>query len=138
MESDGRDRKRNEAQPDKLGWALARVAVLAPGGFVAGYLVGLMFGRLLGDCPLLGACAEATPVLVAIPVAILGMGAGSTLAAVRVRRWGEGVIVWLGGIVAMTGLVSVIGLLGSESLIGRALAVGWLVAAAGLAIASIR
>jgi hypothetical protein len=132
MESEGRGRKRNAAQPDRLGWALARVTVLAPGGFVAGYLAGLMFGRLLG------ACGEATPVLLAIPAAILGMGAGSTLAAVRVRRWGEGVVVWLGGIVAMTGLVTAIGLLGVDSLIGRALAVGWLVAAAGLAIASIR
>ncbi|KPK82580.1 MAG: hypothetical protein AMS25_01605 [Gemmatimonas sp. SM23_52] len=110
--------------------------MLAPGGFVAGYLLGRALGYLLSGCPLSGPCRHAIPVLLGLPVAILGMGAGSTLAATRVSHWWEGIAVWIVGLLAMLMLVMLVGWLGSDSLAGQLLGLVWLVAAIGLAIAT--
>jgi hypothetical protein len=103
---------------------------------VLGYLAGRGLGRAVGGCPLLGSCDEPIPILFAIPVAILGMGAGAALAASRVRRWWEGVVVFAAGIAAMLVLVALIGLLGVDGPVARGLAVGWLLAAAAVIAAT--
>jgi uncharacterized membrane protein AbrB (regulator of aidB expression) len=136
MESEGRGTREERARPDSLGVASLRAAVLAPGGFVAGYLLGRALGYLLTGCPLIGPCRDATPVLLGLPAAILGMGAGSTLAATRVSRWWEGIVVWVVGLLAMLLLVVLVGWLRSDSLAGRLLGLVWLAAAIGLAIAT--
>jgi hypothetical protein len=134
MQSEGRGAREEKVRPDSLGTASLRAAVLAPGGFVAGYLLGRALGYVLSGCPLSGPCRDATPVLLSLPAAILGMGAGSTLAASRVSRWWEGVAVWVVGLLAMLILVMLVGWLGSDSLAGRLLGLGWLLAAIGLAV----
>jgi hypothetical protein len=136
MESEGRGTKEEGIGPDSLGVASLRAAVLAPGGFVAGYLIGRTLGYLLTGCPLIGPCRHATPVLLGLLAAILTMGAGSTLAATRVSRWWEGIVVWVVGLLAMLMLVVLVGWLRSDSLAGRLLGLVWLAAAIGLAIAT--
>ena len=136
MESEGRGTKEEGIRPDSLGVASLRAAVLAPGGFVAGYLLGRVLGYLLSGCPLSGPCRHAIPVLLGLLAAILGMGAGSTLAATRVSHWWEGVAVWVVGLLAMLMLVVLVGWLGSDSLAGRLLSLVWLAAAISLAMAT--
>ncbi len=128
-------KSRGEAGPDSLAVAALRSAVLAPGGFVAGYLFGGALGRLLGGCPLRGDCGVALPIILALAVAIVGMGAANTLAAVRVRYWWEGVAVWAVGIAAVLILVVAVGMLGTGSLPGRLVGLGWLLAAVALGFA---
>lgn len=134
MESKERGASEEKARPDSLGVASLRAAILAPGGFVAGYLLGRALGWVLSGCSFTGPCRDATPVLLSLPAAILGMGAGTTLAATRVRRWWEGIAVWVVGLLAMLMLVVLVGWLDTSSLPGRLLGLGWLVAAIGLAI----
>lgn len=129
-----RDRRQREGGPDRLGKAFLRAAVLAPGGLVAGYLLGRVLGRLVGGCALTSACDDAGPVLLTIPTSIVGMGTGSILAATRVSRWWEGIAVLGVGLVSALGLVVLIGWSGADSLAGRMLALGWLVAAVGMAL----
>ncbi len=138
MASAGSGKSKGEARPDRLVVASLRAAILAPGGFVAGYLCGSALGRVLGGCPLSGECDVALPVFLALPVAIVGMGAANTLAAARVRYWWEGVAVWGVGIAAMTLLVIAVGWLGSETIVGRLVALLWLIAAVGLAVVTWR
>lgn len=116
---------------DKLGRAVVGAAVLAPGGFVAGYLVGRSLGALLSGCPLRGSCDGATPVLFAIPTSLIGMALGCTLASARVRLWWQGVVVWSAGILSMILLVALVGWLGADTSSARLVAVGWLLLAVG-------
>ncbi|UCC71197.1 MAG: hypothetical protein JSV86_12470 [Gemmatimonadota bacterium] len=105
---------------------------------MAGYVLGRALGRLVSGCPLAGACSEANPVLLAVPLAILGMGAGSTLVASRVGEWWEGVLVWGAGIAWMLVLVVAVGWLGIESRAGRFVALAWMLAALATAVATWR
>lgn len=130
-----KERKQGRARPDGFGTAVFRVALLAPGGFVAGYGIGRALGRLVSDCPLSGPCSEANPVLLAVPLAILGMGVGSTVAAARLSEWWEGILVWGAGIAWMLVLVVAIGWLGVDSQPGRILGLAWLLAALAMAVA---
>jgi hypothetical protein len=123
-------------KPDSLVVAVMRVTVLAPGGFVAGYLLGRAMGRVLAGCALVGSCDETVPVLMAVPVSILGMGVGSTLAASRVRLWWQGIAVWVAGIASMSVLVVLVGSLGIESGAGKLISLGWLLAAVFVALAT--
>ncbi len=132
------ERRRGNSRGEGLALAIARVTVLAPGGFVAGYAVGRGLGRIVSGCPLAGACVDATPVLLAWPLAILGMGAGSTFAASRVGEWWQGMLVWAVGIVSLLVFVVVIGWLGSDSAAGLVIALTWLVAALAVAGAAWR
>jgi hypothetical protein len=129
-------RRRVVSKPDSLVVAVMRVTVLAPGGFVAGYLLGRGVGRVLAGCALAGSCGETVPVLIAVPTSILGMGVGSTLAASRVKFWWQGIVVWLAGIASMSVLVVLVGTLGIESGSGKLVSVGWLLAAVCLALAT--
>jgi len=129
-----KEKRRRGAEPDRLAVAFLRVAVLAPGGFVAGYAVGRALGRLLSGCPVSGPCDEAGPVLLAIPASLLGFGVGSALAATRVSRWWEGVAVLGVGIAWLFAFVVLVGWLGIESLAGRLVSVAWLLAATGVAL----
>ncbi len=135
MASARSEKSRGEARPDSLAGAALRTAVLAPGGFVMGYLLGVAVGRLVGGCPLRGDCGVALPIFLSLPTAIIGMGAANTLAAARVRYWWEGVAVWAVGIAAVLVLVVTVGLLGAESGAGRLIGLGWLLAAAALGFA---
>lgn len=135
MASARSEKSRSEARPDSLVGAALRTAVLAPGGFVMGYLLGVAVGRLLGGCPLRGECGVALPIFLSVPTAIIGMGAANTLAAARVRYWWEGVAVWAVGIIAVLVLVVTVGLVGVESGAGRLLGFGWLLAAGALGLA---
>ena len=128
-----KDRKRRGAEPDRLGIAFLRAAILAPGGLVAGYAVGRLVGRVLSGCPFSGPCDEALPVLLVIPTSVIGFGVGSALAAVRVGSWWEGVLVWGAGIVSLFSFVVLIGWLGIDSRAGRFVSLFWLLAAAVLA-----
>ncbi len=107
---------------------------MAPGGFVAGYLAGRAVGRLVSGCPLAGPCERALPLLTTVVAAILGLGIGGTLAALRVRLWWEAVVVWAAAIVATLGLLVVVGALGSDGWPGRLVALGWFTAAVGTAV----
>lgn len=129
-------KSRGEARPDSLAGAALRTAVLAPGGFVIGYLFGVAVGRLLGGCPLRGDCGVALPIFLSLPTAIIGMGAANTLAAARVRYWWEGVAVWAVGIAAVLVLVVAVGVLGTGSAGGRLVGLAWLLAAVVMALAS--
>lgn len=120
--------------PESLARAVGRVVVLAPGGFVAGYLLGRVLGNVVTGCPPFGPCDQLLPILIAIPAATIGMGAGCALAAARVGKWWEGVAVWAVGILAMLFLVVSVGWLGRGSAAGRALALGWLAAGALIGI----
>jgi hypothetical protein len=124
------ERRRRSVEPDRLAVAFLRVAVLAPGGFVAGYAV----GRLLGGCSISGPCDEVVPVLLVIPTSIVGFGAGSALAAMRVGRWWEGVAVLGMGVAWLVGFVILVGWLGIDSLAGRLVSVVWLLTASALAL----
>lgn len=116
--------------PAGAGRACGRAALLAPGGFVAGFLGGTIAGRALSGCPLLGGyCASAVPLLVAPTLGILGMGAGNGLAAARVGLWWEGVLAWGAGIVATLALVALVGWLDLETALGRLVPVAWLLVA---------
>jgi len=128
--------KSGRAKPDSLGVACLRVALLAPGGFVAGYLAGRALGRVVSGCPLSGLCAEATPILWTLLSSIVGMGVASMLVATRVRLWWEGVVVWAGGILATFCLLVSVGTLGTDSLPGRIVLVTWLLAAIAVAVVS--
>lgn len=125
-----------EARPDRLAEAALRAAALAPGGFVAGHLVGGALGRLLGGCPLRGDCGVALPIILALTAALIGMGAANTLAVTRVRYWWEGVAVWAVGIAAVLVLVVAVGVLGTGSAGGRLVGLAWLLAAVVMALAS--
>jgi len=138
MPSEVKDRKRRGAAPDRLAVAFLRVAILAPGGLVAGYAVGRLRGRVLSGCPLSGPCGEALPVLLVIPTSVIGFGVGGALAAARVNCWWEGVLVWGAGIVSLFSFVVLIGWLGVDSRAGRFVSLFWLLAAAVLALFSRR
>ena len=131
MQSAASEERPTRKVADGLALALVRVAVLAPGGFIVGYLLGRSLGVLVSGCPLWGPCDELLSVLVAIPTSIIGMGLGCTLASMRVRRWLEGVGVWGGGIGATIVMLSLFGWLGSDSPQGRTLALTWALAAIG-------
>ncbi|NIP80879.1 MAG: hypothetical protein GWN99_18675, partial [Gemmatimonadetes bacterium] len=68
-----------------LRGALA-AAVQAPGGFLAGYAAARSVGSLLVDCPVVGACNSALPLLVGLPVGVIGMGVGCGLASLELSR----------------------------------------------------
>ncbi len=123
---------------DKLRRAVVGATVLAPGGFVAGYLVGRWFGVLLSGCPLRGSCDNAAPVLLAIPTSLIGMGFGCTLASARVRVWWQGVVVWSAGILSMILLVVLVGWLGVDTSSARLVGVGWLLLAVGFELIRVR
>ena len=133
MRSDERKRRQAKVGPDSLGQACLRAATMAPGGFVAGYLVGRAAGRLVSGCLFAGPCDRALPVLTAVLASIVGLGLGSTLAALRVRFWWEAVVVWTAAILATLGLLVVVGAFGSDSWPGRLVALGWFFAAVGAA-----
>ncbi len=113
---------------DSLTVAALRAILIAPGGFVVGYLGGQAIGRALVGCALTGPCLDATRYLLAPVIAILGMGAGCALASLRVRLWWEGVVVWFAGVGSTLTLVMVVGLLGVRRPVTQALALGWLMA----------
>ncbi len=129
-----KEKRRRGAEPDRLTVAFLRVVVLAPGGFVAGYAVGRALGRLWSGCPVSGPCDEAAPVLLAIPTSLLGLGVGSTLAAMRVARWWEGVAVLSVGVAWLFAFIVLVGWLGVESLAGRLVSVAWLLAATAVTL----
>jgi len=133
MRLDERKRRPAKVGPDSLGLACLRAATMAPGGFVAGYLVGRAAGRLVSGCPFAGPCDRALPVLTTVLASIVGLGLGSTLAALRVRFWWEAVVVWAAAILAALGLLIVVGAFGSDSWPGRLVAIGWCLAAVGAA-----
>ncbi len=138
MASGARERSREPTPPDSLVVACWRVAALAPGGFVLGHLAGRGLGHLAVGCPLLRGCGEPAPILMAIPVAILGMGMAAGVAASRVRRWWEGVAVLAVGIASTLVMVVLVGMCGAAGTCGRGLALGWLLVAVGVAVATLR
>jgi len=138
MLSEVKGKKQRVAEPDRLAVAFLRVAVLAPGGLVAGYAAGWLLGRLLGGCPFSGPCDEAMPVLVVIPTSVVGFGIGSVLAVARVNHWWEGVAVWGVGIVSLFCFVVLVGWLGIDNPAGRLVSLGWSLAAAVVALFSLR
>ncbi|NIR45669.1 MAG: DUF2207 domain-containing protein [Gemmatimonadetes bacterium] len=103
-----------------------------------GHLAGRGLGRAAVGCPLLGGCSEPAPILLAIPLAILGMAVAAGLTASRVRRWWEGVAVFAVGIASMLVLVISVGVLGAGRTAGRGLALGWLLVAVAVAVATWR
>lgn len=135
MESVGSDEKRNRLARERLVLSLGRAVMLAPGGFVAGYLSGLAAGRVISGCAVFAPCDQLFPALLALALAIVGMGCGCALGASRVGYWWEGVAVWGTGILSMLLLVLLVGWLGRDSLAGRAVAIGWL---AGAVVLSVR
>lgn len=117
--------------------ACARVAGLAPGGFVLGYVSGRAAARALSGCAFVGPCADITPVLVSLASAVLGMGAGNTLAALGVRYWWEGVVVWAVGILMSLVMMAIVGSVGALSAVGLFVAGMWLVVAAVLTLTGV-
>jgi len=134
MRFEGKGTRPGRTEPDSLGVACLRGALLAPGGFVAGYLAGRTLGRVVSGCPLSGLCAEATPILLTLLSSIVGMGVASMLVATRVRLWWEGVVVWAVGILATFSLLVLVGTLGTDSLPGRVVSVAWLMAAIAVTV----
>ncbi len=96
--------------------------------------MGRALGRLLSGCPVSGPCDEAAPVLLAIPTSLLGFGVGSALAAMRMARWWEGVVVLSAAVAWLFAFVVLVGWLGVGSLAGRLVSVGWLLAATAVAL----
>lgn len=134
MESEAREERESSRRPDDLVRASGRAAVLAPGGFAAGYLIGRSLGNLVAGCSPIGPCDAFFPTFLAIPTSVIGMGVACTLAAARVGRWWEGLAVWAAGILAMLIFVVLMGWLGPSSVAGRMLAFGWLSGAVALGI----
>ena len=134
MPSEVSEKRRRGIEPDRTAVAFLRVAILAPGGLVAGYAVGRLLGRLLGGCPLSGPCDEAMPVLLVIPTSVVGFGVASALAAMRVSYWWEGVAVLGVGVASLVCFVILVGWLGIDSPAGRLVSVVWLLAALILAL----
>ena len=133
MRSDVRERKPARVGPDRLGLACLRAGALAPGGFVAGYLVGRVLGRWVSGCPFAGPCDRGFPVLATLLFSIVGLGVGGAMATLRVRAWWEAIVVWASAIVATGGLLVIVGALGTGGWPGRLVALGWLLAAVGSA-----
>jgi hypothetical protein len=134
MRSDERKRRPARVGSDSLGLACLRAAAMAPGGFVAGYLVGRAAGRLVSGCAFAGPCDRALPVLTTVVASIVGLGFGGTLATTRVQFWWEAIVVWVAAISATFGLLIVVGAFGSGSWPGRMVALGWFLAAVGAAL----
>jgi len=134
MRSEERKKRPTRGSRDSLRLACIRAAAIAPGGFVAGYLVGRAVGRLVSGCPLAGPCDRGLPVLATVAASILGLGIGGTLATTRVRYWWEAIVVWMAAILATFLLLVVVGTLGSESWPGILVALGWFTAAVGAAL----
>jgi hypothetical protein len=99
--------------------AFLRVAVLGPGGSVAGYAAGRLLGRVMSGCPISGPCDESVLVLLVIPTSVVGFGVGSILASARVSHWWEGVAVWGVGIASLICFVVLVGWLGIDNPAGR-------------------